>query len=103
MMKIVRYSGSEDWSALYIDGKLDTVADHYLVDERISQLLGVKTVSSDNFMRGGTQRKDVAETIDEIGEYVIAHLEKARQIRELDAKKAELEEEIQRLKETHRK
>lgn len=50
----------------------------------------------------GTQRKDVAETVDEINEYVIADLEKARQIRELNAKKAELEEEIQRLKETYR-
>ena len=69
MPKFVRYSSSEDWSALYIDGKLYYVGDHYRVDERISELLGVETISSDAFMKGGNQRKDVANTLDELHNY----------------------------------
>lgn len=97
-MKLVRYSGSEDWSALYIDGQLDTVADHYLVDERISELLGVETVSSDDFMRGGNYREDVAKTLDEIEDYTNSEIEKENKVTELLAKKSALEEEIKQLK-----
>jgi TfoX/Sxy family transcriptional regulator of competence genes len=32
----------EEWSALYIDGELDTVGDSYLVDERIASLVKVQ-------------------------------------------------------------
>lgn len=67
--KYVRYSGSDDWSALYIDGKLDRVGDHYLIDERISQLLGVEDISSDDFLRGGNQREDVAESLLDIEQF----------------------------------
>lgn len=41
----VRFSGSEDWSALYVDGRLDKVGDHYLVDERIADFLNVETTT----------------------------------------------------------
>ena len=63
-MKLVRYTGSEDWSALYRDGILDRVGDHYLIDERIQQLCKVEEIHSDDFMRGGNYSHDVAQTLD---------------------------------------
>jgi len=77
-MKLVRYSGSNDWSALYIDGELDRVGDHYLIDERISALTGVVEVSSDAFLLGGNYADGTARTLDEITEYVDAEAEKSQ-------------------------
>jgi hypothetical protein len=48
--KYVRYQGGNEWSALYIDGKLDKYGDHYIVDERIEELLGVEVRNSDAFV-----------------------------------------------------
>ena len=59
----------EEWSALYVDGKLDRVGDHYLADERIRQLCGVRTVQDDAFMRGQSMRDGVAKTLDEVKAY----------------------------------
>jgi polysaccharide deacetylase 2 family uncharacterized protein YibQ len=68
-MQLTHYSGSSEWSALYVDGKLDRVGDHYTVDERISDLTGVTVVSSDDFLRGGNSREDVAQTLEDIETY----------------------------------
>jgi hypothetical protein len=67
--ELVVYSGSGEWSALYIDGKLDRVGDHYLIDERIRELYSVVTIHSDDFMRGGDQRSGVAIDLAEIRQY----------------------------------
>lgn len=56
----------EEWSALYIDGKLEIVGDHYLIDNRLQEILGVVTIESDAFMLGGSTHEDVAQTIDQI-------------------------------------
>jgi hypothetical protein len=69
-MKLVRYTGSEDWSALYVDGDLDRVGDHYLIDERIQELYKVEDIRSDDFMRGGNYSHDVAQTLAEVDEWV---------------------------------
>lgn len=63
------YQGSSDWSALYVEGKLVRVGDHYLIDEKIYDLLNIETISSDDFMRGGNQESDVAQTLEEIKAY----------------------------------
>jgi hypothetical protein len=68
-MELVRYSGSSDWSALYVDGELDKVGDHYVIDERISALLQVDVRDSDAFMQGGNDYSDVAKTLDEIEQF----------------------------------
>ena len=68
-MKLVRYTGSDEWSALYIDGKLDKVGDHYLIDERIQELVGVEVFDSNDFLLGGDSLSDVAETLEEIQKY----------------------------------
>lgn len=60
MADFVVYQGGDDWSALYRDGELVIAGDHYLIDERIRQFLGVQTIESDEFLRGGNSREDVA-------------------------------------------
>lgn len=63
MKSLVRYQGPHEWSALYVDGVLDRVGDHYLVDDRIAELAGVEIRYSDDFMCGGDQRRDVAPVL----------------------------------------
>lgn len=70
--KLIRYRGGDEWSALYVDGKLDRVGDHYWVEERIFELLGVEERYDDDFMRGQDHREGVAQTLEEIEEYTVA-------------------------------
>jgi len=65
----IHYSG--DWAALYVDGQLDhdTVGDSYHAEEKAFELLGVKQVHDDAFMRGQDQRSGVAQTLDEVADY----------------------------------
>jgi len=65
-MKLTMYQGSEDWSALYVDGKLNYVGDHYNVEERIHELVGVEIIQSDGFLLGGNYREDAAKTVEEV-------------------------------------
>jgi len=66
---IVLYGGGSEWSALYVKGKLEEVGDHYWVEEKLHQILGIEEISSDDFLRGGNQREDVAQTLEEIQDY----------------------------------
>lgn len=68
---IVLYRGEEEWSALYVRGKLAEVGDHYWVEEKLHQLLGIDEINSDDFLRGGNSREDVAQTLEEIEAYRI--------------------------------
>lgn len=97
-MELVRYR-DEETSALYKDGKLLEVADHYLIDEKISQLLGVIDINSDAFFRGGNDYDTVAKTLSEIAIYeqtaeeteaAAEAAEFERQARDLEQKAAEL-------------
>lgn len=69
-MKLVRYTGPNDWSALYVDGNLETVGDHHNVDERIAELCGVELREGDDFLMGSHKRIDTADTLDEIETYL---------------------------------
>lgn len=72
------YEGSEDWSALYEDGKLIEVGDHYWVQEKLLQLLGIEVVQSDDFIRGGSAREDVAPSLVAIEDWLAdANVEEA--------------------------
>ena len=89
--RFVRYQ-SEEWSALYIDGKLDTVGDSYHSDERIAQLLGVEEHGDDDaFMRGGNSYADVAQTLDELDSYVNSRTQLLAQAEALRAQATALE------------
>lgn len=76
MSNVVVFSGSEDWSAVYLDGKLARVGDHYLIDEWLREHFEVATESSDDFMRGGDHYEDVAQTLEDIKIYYDARTEK---------------------------
>lgn len=65
----IHYSG--EWAALYVNGQLDpdTVGDSYHAEEKAFELLGVKQVHDDAFMRGQSSRDGVARTLDEVWRY----------------------------------
>lgn len=58
---IVRYQGEGEWSALYINGKLDTFGDHYLVDERIQEIFSVEIRYGGAFLANGNVLKSLEE------------------------------------------
>ena len=89
-MNVVVYQGDNEWSALYVDNKLDTVGDHYYIDERIRELFGVETVCSDDFMRGGNEEADVAQNLGELNEYTNQRESRESIARELQDQAQEL-------------
>lgn len=98
-MEIVRYN-AEEWSALYVDGKLDRVGDAYLVDERVGEILGVQVISGDegeDFLRGGNTREDVAQTLTDISDWKSAQEAEASKA-ELLAQADALQTEVDRLR-----
>lgn len=60
---------SDDWAALYVDGKLDCVGDSYIAEERALTMLGVVLITDDAFMRGQRYRDGVAGTLEEVEEF----------------------------------
>lgn len=97
MSAVVVYQGDGEWSAIYLDGKLQRVGDHYLADEWIREHFGVETVQSNDFFLGrGDQRRDVADTVEQIQAYTAersARLAKAYALREqAEALEAEAEQ-----------
>jgi hypothetical protein len=100
MVKLVRYTGDGDCSALYVDGVLDRSGDHYLIDERIAELAGVVTHNSNYFMLGGNSYEGIARSIDEIDQYASAKAELEQEAADLKRRAAEL---IERAKELQAK
>jgi hypothetical protein len=96
--KYVLYTGDE-WSALYIDGKLDTIGDSYHSHDRIAELLGVVEHSDDAFLRGGNTREGAAHTLDELDAYVAERTALRSQAAELRRQAADLEARAAQLRE----
>jgi hypothetical protein len=96
-MNLVRYTGTGEWSALYVDGILDRVGDHYIIDDRISELTGVEEVQSDDFLRGGDGRASVAPSLYELGEYSKARAQREDSALELRKKATAMLAEAERL------
>lgn len=96
-MEVVVYQGSDEWSALYVGGTLDMVGSHYLIDERIRSLFDIETISSNDFMRGGNQRKDVARTLDELRMYTQQREHNERAAAEMLAQAQELIDQAKEL------
>lgn len=82
--------GEHQWSALYVDGKLDRVGDHDVVNERIREVLGIDVDYSNDFMRGGEYREDVAKSLNEVSDYRAAREEREQKANLLRAQAAEL-------------
>lgn len=98
MPRVVVYEGSQEWSAVYVDGVLDRVGDHYLADERIRELFEVETIQSDDFMLGREGgREIVAKTLDDLNAYSIDRANRLEQAEGLRRKAAELEAQADQL------
>lgn len=72
----------DDWAALYIDGELHVEGHEYNVNERIFNLLGIKEVQDDAFMRGRTGH-DTAPTLDDVRRYKEAREDTLARVEEL--------------------
>lgn len=79
-MALIRYTGPNDWSALYVDGDLEIVGDHTQVDERISQICNVEEREGDDFLMGSHNKKDAAQTIEQLESYQNRTTERALKI-----------------------
>lgn len=98
---------SEDFGALYVNGKLDTTGPIYWIDERIGQLLEVERTHFDDF--AFEDEKDFPELLDEAlakqagYEERLADEEEALEAQaDVDlARAVELEAEAKRLRERH--
>jgi len=90
MSELIILRGSQEWSALYVNGKLAHVGDHYGTDEEAMRLAGIECESTDDFMRGGHTRADVAATLSEVEEYRSRRTLATRQAAKLRAQAADL-------------
>lgn len=88
---LVRYS-SDEWSALYVNGELAVVGDHYHSDEYLARMLEVEDRDSDDFLDETGTYKGVAQTLAEA-----EARQEARLAREAEAER--LMEEAKRLTE----
>lgn len=97
MSESIEVHEAEEWSALYLDGKLVLVGDSYHADEWIRGHFGIKTVQDDAFMRGQTSRAGVATTLGEVAAYAQDRQDRLTRAAELQAEAARLTEEASRL------
>lgn len=90
----VVYEG-EDWSGLYVDGKLKRVGDGYLIDEELREIFGVVTIQNEDFFLGHKHpsRDQVAQTLDEVDLFVMSRTDRERAADTLRAEAARLLEE----------
>lgn len=94
------YEGSEDWSALYVDGKLEVIGDHYWVQEKLIQILSVEVYSSDDFLRGGNSRKEAAQTLEELEAFQALRAQAERDADALEFQARQLEDQAKALRES---
>lgn len=87
---ILVVEGSHDWSALYINGKLERVGDHYLIHDRLMDKLGIAVEQSDAFLIGGDGRENAAQTVDEYRAEVRRRATAAETAEELERRAAEM-------------
>lgn len=85
-MPDIEFHVADEWTAVYLDGKLQTVGDSYLADEWLQGYVGVKVVQvvqDDAFMRGGSSSNTVAKTLDELHDYQLERDRKLAQAQKL--------------------
>lgn len=58
--------GSDEWSALYVDGELVRHGDHYLIDEQLRVMFDVVSVQTNDFLTRENGRDGAAKTLDEV-------------------------------------
>ena len=97
--KLEIYSGSGEWSALYIDGKLDVVGDAYLAEEKAMLLCGVEFhQDSPDWIGPKGDKESVAQTTDEIQARKTDRLAREREAEDLEREANALLQQAQRLR-----
>lgn len=89
--------GTGEWSALYgPDGALITYGDHYIVDDKIAELLGADTMYTNDFIVGTNEkrREIVAQTLAEVIGFQALKEERRDAIRRLRAEADRMEREL---------
>lgn len=102
-MSLIRYTGPNDWSALYVDGELEIVGDHTQVDERIFEICNVEVRISDDFLMGGNSRNDVAQNMEELETYQYRQRDRTIKLaNDLREKAADLLSQAKALEDEHK-
>jgi hypothetical protein len=83
----VQVHQSEDWAAVYLDGKLQMAGDSYLAVEWVYTFFGVTSVQDDAFLVGG---REAASTLDEVEAYARQRAARQQKAAELRAQAEEL-------------
>lgn len=91
------YEDSE-WTAVYLNGKLERVGDNYLADEWLQQYVGVKVVVDDAFMCGGRTREDVGQTLEAVAVYREWRERKLAEAKELEDAAQQLRDRAEQLR-----
>ena len=98
MPDLTMYQGNGEWSALYVDGRLDRAGDHYLIDERIRELAGVTVIEGDDFLRG---QNKAAQTLAEVEAYTDRRDRARKTAADLRADAAKLLADAERIEVNH--
>jgi hypothetical protein len=72
MSDSIEFHAAGEWTAVYLNGLLVRVGDHYLADEWLRARVGVVEVDDDAFMRGQDSRDAVAPNLAQVAEYKLA-------------------------------
>lgn len=94
----IHYDSNGEWAALYVDRKLDTVGEHYTVEEAAMQLAGVKQVHDSPFLQGCGRVEHAANTLDEIAAYKRRMATRETRVLRLVEERSRIDKEIERLK-----
>ena len=94
---VVEVHEAEEWSAVYLDGKLVRQGDSYLADDWVREHFGVVTVQDDAFLRGGTG-SETAQTLDEVADYAAERATRAERAADLERRASEMFDEARRLR-----
>ena len=65
----IEFHRQGEWTAVYLDGELQRVGDHYLANEWLQERCGVKVVDDDAFMLGDPFGKCIATSLEEVENY----------------------------------
>lgn len=84
-LEVHRY---EDTAALYVNGQLDRTGEEYVIVERVFELLGVKLVTDNAFIRGDADT--FASSLDEVARYRAVRDDGRREAHDMRVKAAEL-------------
>jgi hypothetical protein len=88
---------SDEWTALYVNGRLDRVGDSYLADERLRELVGCVYIQDNAYLRGGNSRDGVAQTLDEVTAYQRVRADREARAEQLRNEAARLLQEAEGL------